>query len=114
MPFKLPMLKAAVMDLAMDQLEVFNLDQDMLQSHLHLPPHNWFAINKVSVTLLCFGMKLMSTFLHFLQFLHFEEILKTHALLTSLVKISPPTLTISLKICDQLIVSKIYQTFKFM
>ena len=55
----------------------------------------------------------MSTFLHFLKFLHFDEILKTHALLILLVKISPLTLTINLKICGQLILSTINQVFKF-
>jgi hypothetical protein len=59
------------------------------------------------------GMKLTLTFLHFLDFLHFDEILKTHALLTSLVKISPQRLTIDLKICKQFIVSQFNQMFKF-
>ncbi len=54
----------------------------------------------------------MLIFLHFLQFLLFDEILKTRALLTSLVKISPPTLTINLKICEQVIVNQFNQTFK--
>jgi hypothetical protein len=55
----------------------------------------------------------MSTFLHFLQFLHFEEILKTHALLTLLVKISPQMLTINLKICSQFLVIQLNQMFTF-
>jgi hypothetical protein len=107
----MPTHKADVMALVTDLSEVLNLVQYTLL--IRLPLHNWFAINKVSMILPYFGMKLMSTFLHFRKFLHFDEILKTQEPLTSLVKISPPTLIINLKICAQFISNQSRQMFMF-